>query len=84
MLAPQWYSLGEIQATTPTPCSGLLEACWLPCSNLDCLVGEQGLNYQQPEKQRPPEHALQLASTKGPGVAISSSNMTQGGGSKNL
>lgn len=77
MLAPWWYSLGETQATTPTPRSGLLEACWLPCSNLDCSVGEQGLNYQQPEKQRPPEHALQLASTKGPGVAISSSNKVE-------
>lgn len=68
----------------PAPHPRLLEACWLPCSNRDCSAGEQGLNYQQPEKQRPPEHALQLASTKGPGVAISSSSMTQGGSSKNL
>lgn len=83
VVVPQkcWLPSGVVWESSKGP-SWLLGACWLPCSNPDCSAGKQGLQYQQPAEQRPPEPALQSASTKGPGVAISSFNTTQGRGSK--
>lgn len=65
-----WILSGIVQESSKGP-SWLLEACWLPCSSPHCSDGVQGLTFQQLEKQRTLEQALQSASTKGPVVAPS-------------